>query len=147
MTTLENNREESPPEIDRDDQLRLKKIERLAWALLVVFTLLSIPFLSLKVTAGVALGGVLAILSYLWLKGFMMAIILPGGRRVSRLTILLYLGKYVIISLTIFLSFKYDIIHVLSFMLGLMVIVLAIVADSLSKTVDLNKEGEDDTQL
>jgi len=139
MVSRKNSREDSSQQIDREDQLRLKRIERLAWALLILFTLCSLYFRSLKITGGVVLGGVLAILSYLWLKKFMMALIMPGGR-VSRFTVLLYLLKYVMLGLIIFLSVKYDIIHALSLTLGFMVIVLAIVAESLRKTVDLNKE-------
>jgi hypothetical protein len=142
-----NSRENPSQQIDPEDQRRLKRIERLAWALLILFTLASLFFRSFKITFGVALGGALAILSYLWMKRFMMALILKGGGRVSRFTFLLYLTKYVILGVIVFLSIKYDIIHVLSLTLGFMVIVLAIVAESLRKTVDLNKEGENDTQL
>ncbi len=132
-------------EVDGRDQVRLRDIERLSWAMLVLFTLLSLIFRSPRVTAGAFLGGLISILNFLLLKKFVMAIAVPRKGRVPRLTIILYLFKYVFLGFTIFMVIKYDIIHVLSFVIGLMIIVLAITIAALRQIGTLDKEGADDT--
>jgi hypothetical protein len=106
--------------------IRIESVERKSWILTGAFLILSLPFFSLAVVSGVALGALLAILNFRWLRDFAGRILSGSRPRAPKLLVLLYSLKYVFTALVIFLALKYDLANALAILAGVSVIILAI---------------------
>ncbi len=106
--------------------IRIESVERKSWILTGAFLILSLPFFSLAIVSGVALGALLAILNFKWLKNFAGRILSGSRTRLSKLVFAIYFLKYVFTALVIVLALKYDLTNVFAIMAGVSVIILAI---------------------
>jgi hypothetical protein len=125
-------------------EVNLKAIIRNAWLLSLALTLGSLFFRSRPVTAGIALGCVLAILNFLWLRRSVGLFVNREGGALSRAGVVLYFMKYVITGGVIFLSMKYAIINVYALMVGLLVVVAVITIEGIRQTSSLSEEAARD---
>lgn len=116
----------------KDDGVTIGGIERRGWVLTGVLLAASIPFSSLEVTAGVAIGAVLAMLNFKGLHSLVTSLLKTGRRRLPRWLLALYLLKYVLTGLAIFTAIKYHFANVLALMAGVSVIFLAICWEGIS---------------
>jgi hypothetical protein len=110
------------------------RIARRAWVLTAVLCLGSLWFRSLKVTYGVALGGALAILNFLWLRSFVETLILKKKGALRKLDVAFYTLKYVITGLIIFLVVKESLVNIFGLLAGLLVVIMVIVSAGLAET-------------
>lgn len=105
--------------------LRHETIARRGWILAGLFFLAGLPFRSLPVSTGLALGSALAILNYRWLCSFAVAVT-SSGRRPSKWSLFLYSMKYLVTGVAIFVAIQYDFADAVALLVGVSVIFLAI---------------------
>ncbi len=120
--------------------IRIESVERKGWILTGAFLMLSLPFFSLAVVGGVALGALLAILNFKWLRDFAGRIFSGSRTRLSKLVLAIYFLKYVFTALVIFLALKYDLANAFAIVAGISVIILAICWEAARSHLHL-KEG------
>jgi len=114
--------------VGRDIEL-LKRVEWYGWGLTGFLTVVALIGRYPKVASGCAIGGALSVLHFKWLTMFFSAILNPQGRAYSRMkkvALGAYLAKYLIITGTVYLLFRYGVVEPLGFLGGLSVIFLAI---------------------
>lgn len=139
MDKSNNNLQKSPGQAE-PSQISVGKVERKAWVLTLLMVIASFIFKSLHVTMGIALGGVLAILNYYWLKKFVLIIFEKKKGKVTKISGFLYFFKYVITGAIIFIVIKYKIVNVFGLLAGLLVIIIAITIEGMAKMSILRKE-------
>lgn len=128
-------------EADRQPPIDLRLIEKRAWLLVLILTVASLAFRSFRITGGVALGGLLAMLNYLWLKKFVLDVFeRKKGKKVSKLNAILYISKYVLTGAVIFAVVKYNVINIFGLLAGLTVVIIAITIEGTIKTAKLTRE-------
>lgn len=132
------------PEKRRTGEVNLRALIRNACLLSLGLILASLFLDSTRVTAGVALGCILAILNFLWLRRAVGLFVNREGGFFSRAGAVLYLLKYVITGGTIFVAMKYDIINVYTLMVGLLVVVTVITVEGIRRTSSLSEEARRD---
>src|SRR5512138_2517043 len=104
----------------------LRDIGRDAAILTAVLTAASLLLGSRPITAGVALGGLLALFNWVWLKRFVGAVFLARGGKVSRVGAGLYAFKYLLTFAVVWVAFRYRLVDVFALMTGLLVVIMAI---------------------
>jgi hypothetical protein len=125
-------------------EVNLPGIERDAVILAALFTVASLALGSRRVTAGVAVGGLLALLNWVWLRRFAQGVFLRREGGANRLGGLLYASKYLFTFGAVYLLLRYDQINVFALLAGLLVVIMAIALEGVRKTLDLNKEDAQD---
>ncbi len=134
------------PDTHRTGEVNLRALIRNAWLLSLAMTLGSLLLDATRVTAGVGLGCILAILNFLWLRQAVGLFVNRKGGLFSRVGAVLYFMKYVITGGIIFVAMKYDIINVYALMVGLLVVVAVITVEGIRRTSSLSEEaGRDDS--
>lgn len=123
-------------------QVGVENIERKSWILAGLFLLLSLPWRSVTVTAGVALGALLAIVNFRWLRSFVNMLVSSGSLRPPKLPVFLHTFKYLLTGVVILVAIKYDLADVLALMAGVSVIFLGICWEGIAAHRRL-KEGAD----
>ena len=106
--------------------LRVEGIERAAWRAAALMLLASLWWRSPQVSAGVALGASLSILSFRWLRKFVDALLSSGRRRPPLLLVTLNFSKYLVMGVALFFSIKYDLTNAIALLAGVSVIFLAV---------------------
>jgi len=109
-----------------DTEVRVEKIERAAWAAAALMLLASFFWRSPQVTGGVALGALLSILSFRWLRKFVSALLSSGRSRPPLLLVILNFSKYLIMGVALFIAIKYDLANAIALLAGVSVIFLAV---------------------
>jgi ABC-type antimicrobial peptide transport system permease subunit len=109
-----------------DVEVRVEKIERTAWAAAALMLLASLLWRSPQITAGIALGALLSILSFRWLRKFVSALLSSGRSRPPILLVLLNFSKYLIMGVALFVAIKYDLANAIALLVGVSVIFLAV---------------------
>ncbi|HEY6000377.1 MAG TPA: ATP synthase subunit I [bacterium] len=107
------------------------RIERTAWALGALLLAASLLLRSAAVTAGVAVGVLLAVLNYRWLVRFARALVSSGERSLPRLRYALYLGKYAVTAAVVAAALKFRIADPLALLAGASVVLPALLRESL----------------
>jgi hypothetical protein len=138
MTTTTS--EPGTPGTDSGHYVSVTGIERKSWALTAVLVLGSLFFHSATVTAGAALGALLALLNFKWLCGFAGRLI--RNRRPPNWLAFLYAIKYLVMGLAIFTVLKYDLVNVFAILAGVSVIFVAICWEGAAHQTRM-REGED----
>lgn len=126
----------------KDDGVTIGGIERRGWVLTGVLLAASLLLQSRGITFGVALGAGLAMLNFKGLRNFVFSMVDSGRTRLPRWLLTLYLLKYVLTGVAIFLAIKYDFANVLALLAGVSVIFLAICWEGVSSHRRM-KEGAD----
>jgi hypothetical protein len=106
------------------------RIERTAWALGALLLAASLPLRSAAVTAGVAVGILLAVLNYRSLVRFVRALVASGERSLPRLRYVLYLGKYAVSAAVVVAALKFRIADPIALLAGASVLLPALLRES-----------------
>ena len=122
--------------------MSIGRVERKGWILAGVLLAASLLLQSRGITFGVALGAGLAMLNFKGLRNFVVSMVDSGRTRLPRWLLTLYLLKYVLTGVAIFLAIKYDFANVLALLAGVSVIFLAICWEGVSSHRRM-KEGAD----
>lgn len=106
------------------------RIERTAWTLGALLVVASVPLRSATVTAGVALGVLVAVLNYRYLVRFVRSLIDSGVRSLPRSRYLLYFCKYAVSGVAIVAALKYRVADPIALLVGASVLLPAILRES-----------------
>ena len=115
-----------------EPDVRATGIERQGWILAAVLLTARLAFRSTAVTGGVALGAALALLNFRWLRRFVETLVASGERKPGAWRILLYLLKYLVTGVAIFVAIKYDLADAFALLAGVSVIFPAICWEGIS---------------
>ena len=110
------------------------RIERTAWVLGAALLAASLLLRAPAVTGGVAVGVLLAVLSYRSLVRFVRALLDSGERALPRLRYALYLGKYAVIAAVVVAALKFRIADPIALLVGASVLLPAIARESIAGT-------------
>ena len=106
------------------------RIERTAWALGALLVAASILLHSSTVTAGVALGVLVAVLNYRYLVRFVRSLLDSGVRALPRGRYLLYFCKYAVSAAVIVVALRHRIADPIALLAGASVLLPAILRES-----------------
>jgi len=106
------------------------RIERTAWAIGVLLVAASVLLRSATVTAGVALGVLVAVLNYRYLVRFVRSLLDSGVRSLPRGRYLLYFCKYAVSGVAIVAALKYRVADPIALLVGASVLLPAILRES-----------------
>jgi len=106
------------------------RIERTAWALGALLVAASVLVRSATVTAGVALGVLVAVLNYRYLVRFVRSLLDSGVRALPRGRYLLYFCKYAVSGVAIVAALKYRVADPIALLVGASVLLPAILRES-----------------
>ena len=106
------------------------RIERTAWALGALLVAASVLVRSATVTAGVALGVLVAVLNYRYLVRFVRSLVDSGVRSLPRGRYLLYFCKYAVSGVAIVAALKYRVADPIALLVGASVLLPAILRES-----------------
>ena len=106
------------------------RIERTAWALGALLVAASVLLRSSTITAGVALGVLVAVLNYRYLVRFVRSLLDSGVRSLPRGRYLLYFCKYAVSGVAIVAALKYKVADPIALLVGASVLLPAILRES-----------------
>lgn len=106
------------------------RVERTAWTLGAALLGASLLLRSREVTAGVAVGSLIALLSYRSLVRFARAVAASGAAALPRARYALYLGKYAVIAAVVAAALKYRIADPVALLAGASVLLPALLRES-----------------
>ena len=106
------------------------RIERTAWSLGALLVAASVLMRSATVTAGVALGVLVAVLNYRYLVRFVRSLLDSGVRALPRGRYLLYFCKYAVSGVAIVAALKYRVADPIALLVGASVLLPAILRES-----------------
>lgn len=109
----------------------VERIERSAWAIGALLVGASLLLRSVAVTAGVALGVIVAVLNYRYLVRFVRALVSANARSLPRSRYALYLCKYAVSAVVLVIALKYRIVDPIALLVGASVLLPAILRESL----------------
>ncbi len=110
---------------EKSHKNKIKDIERLSLILLLIFTLISLFFVSLPVTLGVFLGGAIVIGNFHWLSRLVeKALISEGGSKVS--LIINFFLKSAFLLGSVILVTVYTKVDPIALLAGLTTIIIAV---------------------
>ncbi len=110
---------------EKSHKNKIKDIERLSLILLLIFTLISLFFVSLPVTLGVFLGGAIVIGNFHWLSRLVeKALISEGGSKVS--LIINFFLKSAFLLGSVILVTVYTKVDPIALLTGLTTIIIAV---------------------
>jgi len=106
------------------------RIERTAWSLGALLVAASVLLHSRAITAGVALGVLVAVLNYRYLVRFVRSFIDTGIRSLPRGRYLLYFSKYAVSGVAIVAALKFKVADPIALLVGASVLLPAILRES-----------------
>ena len=106
------------------------RIERTAWSIGALLVGGSVLWHTAAITAGVALGGLVAGLNYRYLVRFARALLASGARSLPRARYALYFCKYAVSGVAIVAALKYRIADPIALLVGASVLLPAILRES-----------------
>lgn len=108
----------------------LQRVERYGWGITGVLTLAALVAGYPLVASGCAIGGALSVLHFKWLALFLSAAVDSHTRqrysRLKKIVTGMYIAKYLIITVAVYLLFRYRVVDPVGFLGGLSVIFIAI---------------------
>jgi hypothetical protein len=107
-----------------------ERIERTAWAIGALILAASLLLRSATVTAGVAVGVLLAVLNYRSLVRFVRALVASGATALPRARYALYLGKYAVSAAVVVAVLKYRVADPIALLVGASVLLPALLRES-----------------
>ncbi len=109
-----------------------RRVDRIALLLLVLCTLATCFFYSIRAGASIAVGGVLSLINFHWLKRAVDFVVLEGGTGpVGKRVAWQYIGRYALIALTLYVTIRFRLLVPALIVTGLLVYVLAILLVSI----------------
>ena len=116
------------------------RIERTAWALGAALLAGSLLLRSATVSAGVAVGVLLAVLNYRSLVRFVRVLVASGERALPRLRYVLYLGKYAVSAAVVVVALKFRIADPIALLAGASVLLPALLRESVRCAVEPSRK-------
>jgi len=107
--------------------ISVKKIQVLQLAFVVLFSLGAALFYSLEIAGAVLVGGLLSLLSFLWLKRDIKNIFLGPLRAAKILFFVKYYARLALLVVVLYLLVKNRIFNVIGLLVGLSTVMLSIV--------------------
>ena len=108
-----------------------RRVDRTAFVLLVLASGIVFFMFSGRSALSLALGGVLSLINFHWLKQAVDFVILKGGSGpVGKRVAWKYAGRYALIAITLYVTIRYSILVPALIVAGLLVYVLAILLES-----------------
>jgi len=108
-----------------------RRVDRTGFILLVLASGITFFVYSGRAALSLALGGVLSIVNFHWLKQAVDYVILEGGSGpVGKRVAWQYAGRYALIAITLYVTIRYSILVPALIVAGLLVYVLAILLES-----------------
>jgi hypothetical protein len=117
------------------------RIERTAWALGALLLAASLVLRSATVTAGVALGVLVAVFNYRFLVRFVRALLASGEPTLPRARHALYFLKYAVTAVVVVAALKYRIADPIALLVGASVLLPALLRESLAGAEPSRKEA------
>jgi len=117
------------------------RIERTAWALGALLLAASLLLRSATVSAGVALGVLIAVLNYRYLVRFVRALVASGETSLPRARHALYFLKYAVTAAVVVAALKYRIADPIALLAGASVLLPALVRESFGCAEPSRKEA------
>jgi hypothetical protein len=108
----------------------VERIERTAWAIGALAVAASLLLRSAAVTAGVALGVLIAVLNYRLLVRFARALLASGARCLPRARYALYFLKYALSGAAVVAALRYRVADPIALLVGASVLLPAILRES-----------------
>ncbi len=106
------------------------RIERTAWTIGALLVATSVLLHSATITAGVALGVLVAVLNYRYLVRFVRALVTSGARSLPRARYALYFCKYAVSGVAIVAALKYKVADPIALLVGASVLLPSILRES-----------------
>ena len=104
-----------------------RRVDRTAVVLLILCSLATCYFYSLRAGFSIAVGGALSTVNFHWLKRAVDFVILEGGAGpVGKRVAWQYVGRYALIALTLYVTIRFSLLIPALIVAGLLVYVLAI---------------------
>jgi hypothetical protein len=108
-----------------------RRVDRTGFILLILASGIAFFMVSGRAALSLALGGVLSIVNFHWLKQAVDYVILEGGSGpVGKRVAWQYAGRYALIAITLYVTIRYSILVPALIVAGLLVYVLAILLES-----------------
>lgn len=117
-----------------------ERIERAAWAWGAGLLGASLLLRSTAVTAGVAVGVLVAVVNFRLLVRFVEGLVAPGGRRAPRARLALHFLKYGLSAAVIAAAFKFRVADPIAVLAGASVLLPALLREALAPRADLSQK-------
>jgi hypothetical protein len=118
-----------------DDRL-IVEVERFSWGILLFLLVMSLFFLSTRVTMGILTGGLICIFNFRWLKVFtgrlLSCVDVHRAKAMARFN---YFFRYLAVAVIIYAVFKAKLVYEPATFLGLSVVFLAITTVGIKRAV------------
>ena len=132
MTQNENSGRDTPvlTASTRDDRLH-SRVLRTMMLTTAVAVLWSVVFMNMRVTSGLLIGGLLALLNHRWLQSSISAAfgVLVDGQK-PRVTLAKYIVRYFIVGVIAFVAYSLDIASLPAILAGLCTFVVALFVEA-----------------
>ncbi len=102
-----------------------------SWLLLALLSLAGLIFGSLRFATGIAVGGILAILNYYWLRTILERVLAQRPGHPGRFVQIRYVLRLALLALVVYWLITHGGIDIVGLLVGLSVIVIAIMALSI----------------
>jgi hypothetical protein len=130
MNKISNNARRSMSPATRDGGIDARVFRTMGLA--AIFAVIaSLPFAQWRITAGLLLGGLLALLNHRWLSNSTAAafkVVVEGAR--PKLKLAQYILRYIVIAAVVFIAYKLNVISLTATIIGLCSFVVALFAEA-----------------
>lgn len=117
------------------------RIEKTGWIMGALFLAGSLPFRSLAVSAGIALGVIVALLNYRVLARFVRTVLAAERPVFPRFRLALYFLKYAVTAAVIFAALKFHLANAIAILIGASVLLPAIGWETIATQRALREEA------
>lgn len=108
-----------------------QKLEKLNWAILALFVLISLLFMKPPFTFGVLLGGLISIVNFFWLKRDLRVVFGSLTGRAKAAVMFRYYIRFFVSAVIIFFIITRTVVDVIGLLVGLSIVVINIVLNLL----------------
>ncbi len=115
-----------------------QKLEKLNWAILALFVLISLIFMPAPFTLGVLLGGLISIVNFFWLKRDLRVVFGNLTGRAKAAVMFRYYIRFFVSAVIIFFIITRTVADVMGLLIGLSIVVINIV---LTLLINLSKKN------
>ena len=115
-----------------------QKLEKLNWAILALFVLISLIFMPAPFTLGVLLGGLISIVNFFWLKRDLRVVFGDLTGRAKAAVMFRYYIRFFVSAVIIFFIITRTVADVMGLLIGLSIVVINIV---LTLLINLSKKN------
>ncbi len=129
MSEASDSNETSQPN-DEESGISQKRLWSLTAAVVIISVLGSLAFENQKITIGVALGGLLSLLNFYWLKTSTAAMLEQAAEGAKPNVAARFFLRYIIIGFVVFFSYLSNLVSVVAVLCGLLAFTAAVFIES-----------------